>query len=361
MQKNIKPGVSIIIPVRNEFRYIHGCLMSILAMEPVDGALEILIIDGMSEDGTRAILEGWRGRHPAIKILDNPQKHVPAALNIGIRHAQGDWIVRMDAHAEYPKNYLKRCLETAIRTQAENVGGRVISRCLDSGIQGKIIQALTTNVFGVGNARFRLGGAAGWTDTVAFGCYRADVFQKIGLFDERLRRNQDYEFNKRLRAAGGRVWFEPSIAVNYYNQTTLKGLGGQALKTGCWNVWTWTIAPYAFSWRHVVPLLFVLSLILDILLIAIARSAACQLLAATAAAYFAVAFLASSTVIVKRRNLLYACLPFLFFIYHLTYGLGELWGIVSLISGKAPVGITLKKAPCRHRNRKIYDPLSHPG
>ena len=357
--QKIKPHVSVIIPVRNESKYINRCLESILDMEPIDAELEILIVDGMSEDGTRDLLEQWRRRCPVIKIFDNPQKHVPSALNIGIRHAKGEWIIRMDAHAEYPKNYLRLCLETSIRTNAENVGGKVIPRSLDFSRQGKLIQALTTNIFGVGSARFRLGGHAGWTDTVAFGCYRAEVFRRIGCFDERLQRNQDYEFNKRLRQAGGKIWFEPSIATTYYNRTTLRELRRQAFATGCWNIWTWTVAPYAFTWRHAIPCLFVLSLALNIILITVARSPGFQCLAVMGGVYFALASLASLLPIVKERSLLFICLPFLFFIYHIVYGLGELWGVILLIARKTPLRMMTKRASYRALNQKMFEPSAH--
>ena len=206
-------SLSIIIPTRNEAKFISRCLESILKMDPVPGGMEILIVDGMSDDGTKAILRVWAQKIPDLRVLENPDRIVPTAMNIGIKAARGKYIVRLDAHSEYPSNYLRLCLETKERTNADNVGGAFITLSKDDTLQGKLVQALTTHPFGVGDAGFRIGRGERWADTVPYGCYSRQAFDRIGLYDERLVRNQDYELNCRLRRAGGRIWFNPAIEI----------------------------------------------------------------------------------------------------------------------------------------------------
>src|ERR1051325_4056678 len=237
-----KPLVSILIPTRNEERFIHGCLQSVFSSAPIAGGMEVLVIDGRSTDLTRQIVVEWCRNHPNLRLLDNPAGIVPTAMNIGIRQARGEWIIRLDAHSEYPHDYFIRCLEVSRRTSADNVGGTVSSVALDRGFQGKIVRALTTHWFGVGNSAPRTKLREGWADTVPFGCYRREVFNRIGLYDERLVRNQDYELNRRLIKYGGRIWYDPAIQIFYYNRSTLWGLYEQAFRTGQWNPWMWFVA-----------------------------------------------------------------------------------------------------------------------
>jgi hypothetical protein len=258
-------------------------------------------------------------------------------MNIGIRAARGKWIVGLGAHAEYPPNYFKLCVETSQRTCADNVGGLLITVSPNQSIQGKLIQALTTHPFGVGNAGFRIGAREGSTDTVPYGCYRQNVFERIGLYDERLKRNQDYEFNRRLLRAGGTIWCNPAIQVQYYNQGTLKGLLRQAFATGQWNPWMWFVAPHSFAWRHVIPMGYVATLLIALLLALIAPSLSVLSFKIILAPYFCFAVGASLQQSRRRGVWMFPCLPFLFWTYHLAYGLGGLWGLGQLGMKRAPV------------------------
>jgi glycosyltransferase involved in cell wall biosynthesis len=331
------PLVSIVIPCRNEREHIEGCIRSVLRQECPPEGFEVIVADGMSDDGTREILARLVQEDSRLQVIDNPRRIVPTALNLAIRRARGAWIVRLDAHSEYPPDYLKLCIETGERTRADNVGGAFVTLSRKETFMGRIVQALTTHWFGVGNAGFRVGAEEGAADTVPYGCYRRRVFERMGWFDERLVRNQDYEFNRRLAKAGGRIWFNSRIKILYYNQADFTGLLRQAFITGEWNVYMWYVAPYSFAWRHAIPLAFVSTLILMASCSFLWRRAAFIVLAAILSAYFILALKASGEQSKRYGKRLFPFLPFAFWLYHVAYGLGELRGIVRLVIGRAPV------------------------
>ena len=165
--------VSVIIPCYRERDFIGGCLDSVLAFElPPYVTIEVLVADGMSSDGTRDIVAAVAARDPRVRLLDNPGRTAPAALNLAIAQAHGDYILRLDAHSVYPPDYLRKCLETARRTGADNVGGLFLTEARGAGYAAAMVQALTTHWFGVGNAGYRTGVAEGPADTVPYGCFK---------------------------------------------------------------------------------------------------------------------------------------------------------------------------------------------
>jgi glycosyltransferase involved in cell wall biosynthesis len=328
--------VTVVMPVRNEVAFIERSLSSLLAQDYPMSQVEILVVDGMSEDGTRQTVEGFTRRFPFIRLLDNPGRIVPTALNIAIRAARGQWLIRLDAHSIYPPDYVRLCVETARRTGADNVGGVFITLPRDESRQALLVQAITTSRFGVGNAEYRLDVREGPADTVPYGCFRREIFTEIGLFDERLVRNQDYEFNRRLTRAGKRIWLNPAIQVKYYNQATLRGLLIQAFGTGKWNPWTWFVAPCAFAPRHVVPGLFVLGL-LGVLGFTFLVPRGWLALVTIFTPYLVLALLASFQQSRRYGLGILLFLPPLFLVYHTSYGLGTLWGALRLFVGATPV------------------------
>jgi glycosyltransferase involved in cell wall biosynthesis len=185
------PLVSVVVICRNEEGFIRACLESVLSWECPGYRLEILVVDGCSTDRTRQIVQQLAARDTRVRLLDNAEGIKPAGLNIGLRAARGEWIVRLDAHSTYPPDYLAVCMETAGRTGADNVGGVCVTQPRGNSVQARLVQALTTHRFGVGDAGFRTGAAEGTADTVPYGCYRRQVFDKIGYFDERLIHSQD--------------------------------------------------------------------------------------------------------------------------------------------------------------------------
>lgn len=306
------PIVTIIIPCRNEVNFINKCLSSVYRFDFKKKDFEVLIIDGMSLDGTREILEKWKRKKYYLKIFDNPEKIVPTALNIGIKEANGIWIIRLDAHSIYPRSYLKQCIETAKKTGAENVGGVVLTLPSNKSYEAYLVQSLTTHRFGVGNADFRLECNAGYVDTVPYGCYCKEVFKKIGFFDERLARNQDFEFNRRLIKAGGKIYRDPKIKIQYFNQAHLKGLFKQAVLTGQWNPWMWYIAPYSFAYRHAIPGIFVFSIIL-LIIFSIWAPRGMILLLFIVSTYFLLAIKTSVDQSQRHRLAVISCIAFSIF------------------------------------------------
>lgn len=221
----LAPMVSVIVPCRNEQAYIAECLDSILANDYAPERLEVIVVDGVSDDGTRSVLEEYARRWPRMQWLDNPARTTPAALNIGIRRARGDIIMRMDAHCRYSDSYISSLVGWLEQSGADNVGG--VCRTLPGSdtLVARAIAAALAHPFGVGNSHFRIGTTTPkWVDTVPFGCYRRRVFERIGLFDEELVRNQDDELNLRLLKSGGRILLVPNVVSEYYARDSLKKL-----------------------------------------------------------------------------------------------------------------------------------------
>ena len=217
--------VSVIVPCRNEREYIERCLECILDGDFPGDALEILVVDGRSDDGTRSIVWRYAAQFPTVRLLDNPLRVVPAALNIGIRAARGDIVARMDAHTLYPPYYLSRLVRALETSGADNVGGRIVTLPAARTAVARGIALALGHPLGVGNAYFRIGTPRRrWVDTVPFGCYRREVFDRVGLFDEELIRNQDDEFNQRLVRHGGRILLLPDVVSYYYARATLPQL-----------------------------------------------------------------------------------------------------------------------------------------
>lgn len=324
--------VSIITPCLNEERFIGKCLDSIIAQDYPKDKLEVLVVDGISEDGTKAIVESYAQRYPFIRLLENPKKITPCALNIGIKNAKGEVIIRMDAHSEYPAQYISTCIEYLDRTGADVVGGPVVTMPGTDTLISESIALVTSHPFGVGNSKFRTSTKEGYVDTVPFGAYRRDVFNKVGLFDERLARNQDNELSSRIITSGGKIYLIPGLTATYYNQVTLRGLLKQALRTGMWNVYTLKVNPEAFRWRHFIPFIFVTAFLGFGFLIPLhylARFGFFLLIGL----YGGIAGVSSIQICIKEGIKYLLVLPLVFFLYHVCYGLGTWGGLVKLLIG----------------------------
>jgi glycosyltransferase involved in cell wall biosynthesis len=228
--------VSVILPVYNEADHIARAVESICAATPAGVDLEVLVVDGMSTDGTRGIVRGLAERHPSVRLLDNPEKTVPFAMNRGIREAQGSVIIRVDGHATVAPDFIRSCLEElAAHPECGCVGG-FIENVHDTATAEAISLAMSSR-FGVGNALFRLGTYEGYVDTLAFGAYRKPLLEQIGLFDEVLTRNQDDELNYRLIKAGHKIWLSKRIRSTYYVRASIKKLFRQYYQYGYWKVY----------------------------------------------------------------------------------------------------------------------------
>ena len=337
--KATRSGISIIIPCLNEETHIKKCVDSALAFAaPSDLAIEVVVLDGMSTDQTWVLLQENYARHPRVKLIRNPGRSQSAALNLALPQAEGEWIMRLDAHSFYPPDYLEECLATARRTGADNVGGLFITLPGGDSYEARLVQAMTTHKFGVGNSGFRVNEGEGPADTVPYGFYRREVFDRLGGFDERLLRAQDYEFNRRILAQGGQIWRNPRIQVHYHNQRTLaKFYRKQLVLEAPYNAYLWYVAPYAFAWRHGITGAFTAGVLAGAILSKV------HLWLATA--YFSVlglycilAILSAAQQAVRYREILhFFCLPPCFFLYHFLHGLGVLFGLARLATGTAPV------------------------
>src|SRR6266513_1865168 len=211
------PTVSVIVPCRDEERYIARCLDSIAATDYPRERLEVLVVDGMSEDRTRAIVADYGARYPFIRLLDNPGRIPPTAVNTGIRAARGEILVRVDAHGVYPPNYIPALVAALEQTGADSVGGVLVTLPANDTAIAQGIAIAMSHPFGVGNSYFRVGvREPRWVDTIAFFCCRRETFERVGLFDETLARDEDSEFNGRLIQAGGRILLVPHVTAQYY-------------------------------------------------------------------------------------------------------------------------------------------------
>src|SRR5882672_9514409 len=261
-----RPLVSIVVPCRNEGAHIQGMLDSVLANEYPRPLLEVLVVDGMSDDGTRAIVAEYADRHPFIRLLDNPQRITPCALNLGISRARGEVILRMDAHARYPPNYVADLVGWLERTGADYVGGAWVTLPADETPRARAIAAVLAHPFGIGNSRYRLGTHhVREVDTLPFGCFRRELFQRVGLFDEELVRNQDEEFSFRVLRAGGRILLVPGVVSSYYARRSLRQLGRMLYQYGFFKPAVALKVGRIMTLRQLVPPLFVLSVLMNVL------------------------------------------------------------------------------------------------
>ena len=249
------PCASVVIPCLNESRFIGPCLDALGAQEGVSGLLEVLVVDGGSDDGTRERLEGYEPDGFALRVIDNLQRITPVAMNLGIREARSSVVIILGAHAEVAPDFVRRNLD-ALKAHPESgcVGGVVEHVHGDQ--RSRRIGLAMSSPFGVGDARFRTGGMAGHVDTVAFGAYRKAVLEEVGGLDEALVRNQDDELNYRLTEAGWRIWFDPRIRSAYHARSSFRRLFSQYRQYGYWKVFVNRKHRTVTTWRQLVPAAF---------------------------------------------------------------------------------------------------------
>lgn len=295
---------------------------------PLD-RMEVLVIDGGSSDRTRDVLAGYSKQYPVVRMVDNPHRLKPHALNIGIKMAKGDIIIRMDAHALYDKSYVSKSGKYLEEHHADNVGG--IRKTLPDGksVMAKSIAISISHPFAAGNAVYRTGAKDfKWVDTVFGGCYRRAIFQKIGLFNETLVRGQDREFNIRLKKADGKILFAPDIICHYYARGTLRRYVPWIFSGGLTPFFvSRLIGNRIYSWRNLVPPTFVLSLVM-LPILSFLHAIFVGLFVAEIIIYLACALIAASTIAKKKQDYRYLLsMPFIFFLTHVVYGSGSLVGL----------------------------------
>lgn len=332
------PFITIIMPIRNEADFIERAIRSVLDNDYPAEKMEILVVDGMSDDGTRDIVDNLSKQDNRIRMLDNPRRITPAAMNIGINAAQGDLFIRIDGHVEIPADFISKSIRCLNEHPEAWVAGGHIKTVADS-FAGKAIAAAMQSPIGVGNSRFRLGDYEGWVDTLAFGAHHKWIVDKIGYFDEELVRNQDDEFNMRIILAGGKIWMSKAIQSTYFSRSSLYKLWKQYFQYGFWRIRTLQKHKRPASFRQLVPLLFVLSLLLSGLAGFLWKPL--WILLTIEAALYLLGLAIGTLDVGCKSGWQYAPLaPVVFAILHFAYGLGSLWGVVRFSILK---GIGMKK------------------
>lgn len=345
------PLVSVVMPIRNEAAFIEHSLAAVLAQDYPPSLIEVLVVDGMSVDGTRDVVNRlMRRRHESttyarrngdsdvppitnhvspILLINNPRQIVPTGLNAAISQAKGEVIIIVGGHAMIETDYVRRCVESLVQTSTDCVGGALDS--VGVGYVGSAIAAAMSSPFGVGSSGFRVASIDAepkLTDSVPFPAYRQDVFKRVGMYNELMVRHQDYEFNYRLRKAGGRILLLPSMRVKYYVRSSLRNLWSQYWQYGLWKGSFLRAHPASIKLRHLIPPLFVLTIIINALLGMLLRVPGWAFWIAPSAyiSFILVALVA----VVKNGKLRYApILPFVFACLHFSYGLGIWSGLIS--------------------------------
>jgi glycosyltransferase involved in cell wall biosynthesis len=324
---SILPIVSIIIPCRNEENFIGKCLDSIISNDIPKNNLEVLIIDGMSEDKTREIIKKYSKRYTFISVIDNPQKIVPTALNLGIKRSKGSIIMRMDAHNIYDDKYISKCVKYSQEFKVDNVGG--IWKILpgNNTLISKSIALATSHPFSAGNAYYKVGSKEPkYVDTVPFGCFRKEIFKKIGFFDEDLIRNQDDEFNHRIIKNKGKILLVPDIISYYYARDSLFNLWKMYYQYGYFKPLVLQKIGRILTLRQFIPAIFISSLITSGLF-SLAKPQFFIIFFVISLFYLFFNLLFSFLIATKQGLTYFAILPFVFLIFHLSYGIGYLKGI----------------------------------
>lgn len=263
------PYVTAMIVARNEEEYIKQSVLSFLNQDYPKECMELLLIDGESEDHTveraRETVEEYcrQGERVSVRYLQNPGRLLATGWNLGIREARGEFVVRIDAHAQAAQDLISKCIKILQEhPEVACAGGRIVTEPLTE--KGRVIANVLSSPFGVGNARFRYTEESGYVDTVAYGVYRKEIFEKAGYFNEKFQRNQDNDMHGRIKNCGGKFYLEASVKSLYHSRETVKGMMKQAYGNGRWIVigLKESESREGISLRHLVPLLFVVANIL---------------------------------------------------------------------------------------------------
>ncbi len=252
--------VSVILPVYNEEKYIVKCIESLISQTYPRCKMEWILVDGNSNDKTVEIINEYasNGEYP-IKLLHNEKQKTPYSLNIAIKEAKGKYIIRLDAHSYFYPDYIEKCVYYLDTTDADNVGG--IAETEAEGFIGRSIAKMLSTRFGVGGSDFRTGDGNRYVDTVPFGAFRREVFERIGHYNTKLLRSEDNDMNSRIRQSGGKIWLAEDIRFKYYCRDTVKGILKMGIQNGNALFFTLKENRKAMSARHFIPFLFLLSLI----------------------------------------------------------------------------------------------------
>ncbi len=322
-----KPVVTVVIPVFNEEKHIHRVLTSVINQSfPID-KIEVLIIDGCSRDHTLNVVQQFNQQYPnTFTCLQNQDRTVPYALNMGISLAKGEFFIRLDAHAEYPPEYIQRCVSYLSTKQYDNVGGYLLT--VGEGFIGKTIAMLFSSKFGVGSCQFRTDNQSGIVDTVPYGAFPRELFNRIGQFNTQLTRTQDFEMNLRIRKNGGKIFLAKDIYSKYYCRTSIKKMIKYALVNGYWSIKKMQLCTGFLPNRHLVPLFFLVSVLGLSILHSVNPFFQWMLLLEISVYLITDMIFTYQKTCQSIRH--FPLLLFLFPIFHLMYGCGSLFGLLCI-------------------------------
>ena len=335
--------VSVVCPVYNEEKFIANCINSIIRQDYPKEYMEVFLVDGMSSDLTRSIIMDYVNRYSFIHLLDNPDKIVPPALNIGIRKAKGDVLIRIDGHCTYPVNYISVLVRNLYELGADNVGAVWNTLPAKNTSLCKAIAVGVSHKFGIGNSLHKVGVKdITETDTVPFGCFRKDIFDRIGEFDEELIRNQDDEFNARIIKNGGKIYLIPDLVIDYYARDSIYKVSKMFYQYGLFKPLVNKKLGFPATLRQFFPLLFVVGLILGGLLSLFLLSVR-YIYVVVLLLYLLISLSFSLIESLKHKDWrLLFFLPWIFFVIHISYGWGYLHGIYKILK---------RESFCVHSNR----------
>jgi succinoglycan biosynthesis protein ExoA len=324
------PSVSIIIPCYNEQDTIHKLLEAIYAQSFPRVDLEVVIAEGLSTDGTRAQIAAFSDSHPDlhIAVVENPARSIPASLNCALKEAQGEVILRLDAHSMPYSDYVERSVADLEAGLGANVGGIWEIQPGAETWVARSIAAAASNPLGVGDALYRHTDKAAQVDTVPFGAFKRELLALIGFFDESLLSNEDYEFNARIRRTGGRIWLDPSIRSIYFARPTLAKLATQYSRYGFWKWRMLRRYPETLRWRQGLPPLFVLSLIVGAALAVFLPIFRILLVTEIFIYLIALAAAGIRTAVLQKKVYMVIGVPLAIATMHIAWGAGFLWSMI---------------------------------
>ena len=321
--KNECPFVSVVLPAYNEEKYIKSCIESLIRQTYPRDKMEWIIVDGNSTDKTRDIINEYIDEYPII-LLINEKRKTPISLNMGIKASKGQFIIRFDAHATFPLDYIEKCVNCLLTTGADNVGGWVETKA--EGFIGEAIAKMLSSKFGVGGSSFRTEKKSAYVDTVPFGAFRREVFDRIGLFNEELLRSEDNDINARIVEGGGKVFISEEINSTYYCRDSIPAVLKQGLQNGNALFRTMRINPKAMRIRHFIPFLFLLSVV-ALPLLGLFNSAFKIIFFAEMACYFVLDIYYSFFTTDRIKGLVTF---WLFPMFHICYGIGSALGLLNI-------------------------------
>lgn len=323
------PGVSVIIPCYNEEKTITQLLTAIYGQTYPHERMEVIIADALSSDKTREKIAEFQSGHSdlQIEVVDNPRRIIPAGLNLAIEKSSGEVIMRMDAHSIPALDYIEKCLVALDAGYGDNVGGVIDIKPGSEDWIGRSIAVATAHPLGVGDAYYRWATRPTEADTVAFGAYKRSLIDRVGKFDETLLINEDYEFNTRVRANGGKIWIDPAIRAVYYSRPDLKSLSRQYFSYGYWKFRMLRRYPKTIKPRQALPPLFVFGILMLLLLFIFSKLARIVFLV-VAPLYLSILILGAIKPALKEKRFMHIIgVPLAIMTMHFSWGAGFWWSI----------------------------------